>query len=128
MTIRNPDPVDGGAQDPGAEDAEEVEADGAGIEGEDEAAEAATARAAARPGESGPATGAAGSATAGAEGAPDRTPSIAAFASLSASLLRSRGIHEYRTDRNPRASFDASAASGRSPGCLICQRPDICST
>ena len=32
-----------------------------------------------------------------------------------------------RTASNRRTSAAACAASGRSPGCLICQRPDICS-
>ena len=54
--------------------------------------------------------------------------SIARLARASASLLRSRGIQSKVTVANPSTSFAASAASGRRPGFLICQRPDICST
>ncbi len=53
--------------------------------------------------------------------------SIASLASRSACLFSSRGIHSYVTregGKTPRAS----AASGRMSGCLIFQRPDICST
>jgi hypothetical protein len=58
---------------------------------------------------------------------PERASSIARFASASAALLRSRGIHSKVTWSNRLTRVAASAASGRSPGCLICQRPDICS-
>ncbi len=53
--------------------------------------------------------------------------SIASLASRSASLFRSRGIQVYLTWPRGRIVF-ASAASGCMSGCLIFQRPDICST
>lgn len=53
--------------------------------------------------------------------------SIASFASRSACLFCSRGIHSYVTWARGRIRA-ASAASGFMSGCLIFQRPDICST
>ncbi len=53
--------------------------------------------------------------------------SIASLASRSASLFRSRGIQVYVTRPRGR-TVRASAASGCMSGCLIFQRPDICST
>jgi hypothetical protein len=79
------------------------------------------------------ATATAGAAGIGRSGSTSATglpaaSSIARLASASAALLRSRGIHSKVTSANRPASFAASAASGRKPGFLICQRPDICST
>ena len=53
--------------------------------------------------------------------------SIASLASRSACLFCSRGIHSYVTWSGGKTR-PASAASGRMSGCLIFQRPDICST
>lgn len=53
--------------------------------------------------------------------------SIASLASRSACLFFSRGIHSYVTAEAGRI-LAASAASGFMSGCLIFQRPDICST
>jgi hypothetical protein len=64
-------------------------------------------------------------------GAGSRRPaaaSIASLASRSAWPFSARGIHSKATASNRRISAAASAASGRSPGFLICQRPHICST
>ena len=53
---------------------------------------------------------------------------MASLASRSANLLRSRGTHSYVTLVKPRAASPAASASGFMSGCLIFQRPDICST
>jgi hypothetical protein len=52
---------------------------------------------------------------------------MAALASASACRLRSLGIQENRTVSKRWTRAAASAASWRSPGCLIFQRPVICS-
>ena len=57
---------------------------------------------------------------------PSRKPSSASLASRSACEFCSRGIQVYVVPAG--ASFAASAASGFMSGCLIFQRPDICST
>ncbi len=53
---------------------------------------------------------------------------MAWLASRSACLFRARGTHSYETRPRRRAAALARDASGCSAGCLICQRPDICST
>ena len=72
----------------------------------------------------------AGSAATVRVGPPDviAARSIASLASRSACLFCSRGIHSIADRRNCRASACASRASGCMSGCLIFQRPDICST
>ena len=57
---------------------------------------------------------------------PLRLPSSASLASRSACLFCSRGTQVYVVPNG--ASRLASVASGRMSGCLIFQRPDICST
>ncbi|CAM5438978.1 hypothetical protein SMICM304S_09764 [Streptomyces microflavus] len=58
---------------------------------------------------------------------PSRPASIASLASRSACLFCARGIHSYVTEDGGRIAA-ARAASGFMSGCLIFQRPDICST
>ncbi|KDQ66997.1 hypothetical protein DT87_07085 [Streptomyces sp. NTK 937] len=58
---------------------------------------------------------------------PRRPASMASLASRSACLFSARGIHSYVTEEAGRISA-ARAASGFMSGCLIFQRPDICST
>lgn len=58
---------------------------------------------------------------------PSRPASIASLASRSACLFCARGIHSYVTEDGGRTAA-ARAASGFMSGCLIFQRPDICST
>lgn len=54
--------------------------------------------------------------------------SIASFAKRSACWFFARGIHSYVTCAASGNTRAASAASGFMSGCLIFQRPDICST
>ena len=63
----------------------------------------------------------------GSHCSPRLPASIASLASRSACLFFSRGIHSYVTWPGGKIRA-ASAASGFMSGCLIFQRPDICST